>query len=555
MSYLTSARSRIEDSILSLSHEDARSHLLRGDSYSSIGTPRPPHLKYDDLTDGLPPHFKFDALLGEIWSILRQFSAEELYKKCMIAKPGDEEGVNYLLFQNKDSKYAWRRFQLINPVLYVALAHHVTEESAWATIRNRFQEFSKGGKIECASLPLKLSDDSFSGSPPLYWWKRVEQKSMELSLRFEHILTADLANCYDSIYTHSIAWALHGKETAKKHRDPKKIQYIGNVIDWHLRAMNHGQTNGIPTGSVLMDLIAEMVLGYMDLELTEKLECRKDIREYYILRYRDDYRIFVNDLTTGAEIMKSLTEVAMALGFQLNASKTKASDNIIRASMKEDKIAWITRKNRQERGNKPRKLEHRQSQTEAMLLKDLLIIHDHSCQFPNAGSLIKALEQCHRQLKTEKGNIRSPAAGVLASVVVDIAYRNPLRWHPCVALLSELFSLPSWRQDERRSELWKHAQEKLQRLPNTEYLELWLQRFTVPQKLRANYQGEICQLVDHLIKKEAGPPPDIWNLSWVKRVDDNLARLEYSGIVDLDNLNKAGETIPIKEYKSYWEYY
>jgi hypothetical protein len=28
--------------------------------------------------------------------------------------------------------------------------------------------------------------------------------------------------------------------------------------------MNNGQTNGIPQGSVLMDFIAEMVLGYID---------------------------------------------------------------------------------------------------------------------------------------------------------------------------------------------------------------------------------------------------------------------------------------------------
>ena len=44
-----------------------------------------------------------------------------------------------------------------------------------------------------------------------------------------------------------------------------------------------------------MDLIAEMVLGYADEQLTEKLTEQK-IENYKILRYRDDYRIFANSL-------------------------------------------------------------------------------------------------------------------------------------------------------------------------------------------------------------------------------------------------------------------
>ena len=35
--------------------------------------------------------------------------------------------------------------------------------------------------------------------------------------------------------------------------------------------MRYGQTNGIPQGSVLMDFISEMVLGYIDKLLEEKI--------------------------------------------------------------------------------------------------------------------------------------------------------------------------------------------------------------------------------------------------------------------------------------------
>ena len=61
-----------------------------------------------------------------------------------------------------------------------------------------------------------------------------------------------------------------------------------------------------------MDFIAEMVLCYSDVLLTQKLQ-NIDRTEYRILRYRDDYRIFVNSPQIGEEILKNLTEVLIEL--------------------------------------------------------------------------------------------------------------------------------------------------------------------------------------------------------------------------------------------------
>ena len=69
---------------------------------------------------------------------------------------------------------------------------------------------------------------------------------------------------------------MHTKETAKKDRNKKEL--IGNSIDRNIQSMQYGQTNGIPQGSTLMDFIAEMVLGYIDLELSEAIEKEKNNR-------------------------------------------------------------------------------------------------------------------------------------------------------------------------------------------------------------------------------------------------------------------------------------
>jgi len=107
--------------------------------------------------------------------------------------------------------------------------------------------------------------------------------------------------------------------------------------------MSYGQTNGIPQGSVLMDFISEIVLGYVDSLLTEELE-KLNIIEYKILRYRDDYRIFTNNSLLAEQITKILSEILSDLGLKLNADKTKASNDLIKSSIKSDKRYWIANK-------------------------------------------------------------------------------------------------------------------------------------------------------------------------------------------------------------------
>jgi RNA-directed DNA polymerase len=58
-----------------------------------------------------------------------------------------------------------------------------------------------------------------------------------------------------------------------------------------------------------MDFICEIVLGYADLELSDRLKAA-GLTEFRILRYRDDYRIFVNSPQIGEAILKSLSQLS-----------------------------------------------------------------------------------------------------------------------------------------------------------------------------------------------------------------------------------------------------
>ena len=272
--------------VLDYSYCEAQRFFLKEESYFNFD---------------LPKYFIFQGLLDEISQEIQDKQLSDYYGnvarssgKQKTTRPCDYENVNYRFLNNKDGKFAWRPSQLIHPAIYVYLVHQITREDNWSEIVKAFNGFSDNSKVKCFSLPLE-SEDILSDKATTIsnWWHSVEQKSVELALDYEYILHTDVSDCYGSLYTHSIAWALHTKQVSKDRRQDSSL--IGNIIDVCIQDMLFAQTNGIPQGSVLMDLIAEMVLGFADFELSQKMQGCPHLNDYEILRYRDDYRVFTNN--------------------------------------------------------------------------------------------------------------------------------------------------------------------------------------------------------------------------------------------------------------------
>ena len=246
--------------ILDFSEIKARTFLLKEDSYSNVD---------------LPEYITFQKILDDTYKSLENHKLSDFYDSDK--KPYKYDEVNYKIIANKDGLYAWRPFQLIHPALYVELVKQITEKDNWNIICSRFKEFQKNKKIQCASIPIVSTNPKKTQKSEQIttWWKETEQASIKQALEFSFIYVTDITDCYGSIYTHTICWALHGKDFAKRPENRKNSKLIGCLIDEKLRDMAFGQTNGIPQGSVLMDFIAEIVLGYADLLLSEKLKEEK----------------------------------------------------------------------------------------------------------------------------------------------------------------------------------------------------------------------------------------------------------------------------------------
>lgn len=100
---------------------------------------------------------------------------------------------------------------------YVALVDKITEPQNWGKIKERFKKFQQNPKIRCLSIPVKAENKQRDKAQQIsQWWEAVEQESIALSIDYDFIFETDIADCYSSIYTHSIAWAIETKETAKK---------------------------------------------------------------------------------------------------------------------------------------------------------------------------------------------------------------------------------------------------------------------------------------------------------------------------------------------------
>lgn len=497
--------------ILDLNSEEAKAFFLKEESYCSFE---------------LPEYFSFQAL---ITSLSKELKGKVLSDCTTAIKPKDVEGVNYTLLNNKDGKFAWRPFQLIHPALYVFLVQEISQENNWKIIQDKFIVFYANSKIECHSIPVVEENEKPDKQNQIYeWWQKVEQRSLALALEFNHLLHLDITDCYGSLYTHSISWAIHTTEEAKKPKNRDNSTLIGVAIDKHIQAMSYGQTNGIPQGSALMDFIAEIVLGFGDLLLTQELN-KLGITEYKIIRYRDDYRIFTNNPQQSSEIAKVLSNVLSRLNFKINSAKTHSTDDLILGSLKPDKVHWIYNK---------RKTDNIQQW--------LIQLYVLGKEYPNSGSLYKEakhfLDWLQFKEKSEQG-LEIQSVDILVSILINLAYNNPRLFALVVASLS--FIISKIEDKELQKQTLLKIKNKFSQLPNTSYLNIWLQRLTIKIDPAISYPGKLCgKVIDRNLS--------IWNSDWLnikfKKIVEETEIIINESIEKMEVIFSEKETQDLGEY-------
>lgn len=495
--------------LVELSNEEAKMYFLKGSSYFNAD---------------MPSYISFEPILNDVAAVLKGGN----YTAFKSTNPNDFSDVNYSFLSNKDGKFAWRPLELIHPAIYVSLVNVICDPENWTNIKKRISEF-EGGAVECCSAPvMSLDDEKDAATQIRSWWQRVEQRSLSYSLEFSHILHTDVTDCYGSLYTHSITWAIHGLEEGKKNKGDNSL--LGNKIDSHIQASRYGQTNGISQGSVLMDFVAEIVLGYIDEQINFELGEPTDFR---ILRYRDDYRILANSDDRAEEILKVISDKLRPVGMRLGVSKTLLNRNVVEGTIKPDKLAGI---DLQDLGDANAKT----------IQKQLLRLHSFGQRFPNSGALRRLVSEFYTSFSMQTE--RPDDLEVQVAIATDIGFVSPATFPAVAGILSRLISLAS---NEEKPKLWKRVCDKMDRVPYNGYLEVWLQRVTQPKTIgiRLDSNEPICKIVN-------GETPDLWENGWVasKDLKDALkvSKIVVGSAADTDEVVQPKEVELFKQ--NAWAY-
>jgi hypothetical protein len=193
-----------------------------------------------------------------------------------------------------------------NPYSFLRVADEIGTQ--WTTLDSHW----KRSTLSVSRPRFQSTASGLSNSASFY---EREQRRLAAATRARFRLSADIAQCYASIYTHALSWALTNKPDSKLHIND--LSWPGALLDQLLREAQDGQTVGVPIGPDSSLVAAEIILCAVDQRLQQN--CAKWVDAF---RAIDDYEIFVTKRSDAEDLLNVLQTELSDFELGLNASKT-----------------------------------------------------------------------------------------------------------------------------------------------------------------------------------------------------------------------------------------
>ena len=214
--------------------------------------------------------------------------------------------VSYRLTRNNNAP---RIIEIPHPIAYYRLCEEIRKH--WKEIITKIGEIDDYADTSMViPKPNNLNKRLVSMKS---YNKRDDDKFLILDKSFQkkYLVHIDIANCYPSIYSHSVPWALVGIKEAKENQKDSKKWY--NQLDFAIRSMQRNETIGLPIGPDTSSLISELILTRVD----------KELEQYDYLRYIDDYRCYCKSQEEADEFIRKASRELEKYHLRLNPKKTK----------------------------------------------------------------------------------------------------------------------------------------------------------------------------------------------------------------------------------------
>lgn len=254
------------------------------------------------LAEELPPPFVSHSFARFRKALLGDWSTESMYTKFR-SRPEPFSIPRY--------GAARRRITIPNPINYYRLATTISD--GWIEIRDhisksKITEFRPILDAEGQRSIFKLD------------FGIIDKRTAEILVDYDHAFKTDITRFYHSIYTHSIAWALYGKDWVKRnmHSTPFKNS-LGNQLDVELRKGQEDQSIGMPIGPDTSRILSEVVAVGLERELQPLLSNlnRRSVR------YVDDFLIGFDEGESEDQVASALEAAMSHYELDINVSKTR----------------------------------------------------------------------------------------------------------------------------------------------------------------------------------------------------------------------------------------
>lgn len=237
----------------------------------------------------LPPFFDTSTFSTNVAATLRQH------------KP---KNAPVLEFRSRRYDGLIRTLGIPHPVPYAILVNHVVDH--WVDLAKFLR--SDQSMVKPDGWPFRqrvvVMDYESSGSK-----MRRDAIAAQGS---RYVVRADVANCFPSIYSHAIDWALRGKAVAKT--DSKRKAWQAR-LDELLRNCHGRETKGVMIGPAISNIAAEIVLQRIDADLVND--------GFEFVRYVDDFTSYHATLEDAEKYVSRLDLSLAHYRLQLNTRKTR----------------------------------------------------------------------------------------------------------------------------------------------------------------------------------------------------------------------------------------
>lgn len=223
-------------------------------------------------------------------------------------------GYDYISYENIRNINVPRILAIPHPFGYANLCALISKE--WSNTQNYFKDKTEHQTHKISRVHLRKMMNKNSLFEMNY--KNFDDDGFpenDLLIRSNYIVKADISNCYPSIYSHAIPWALIGKKQAKLKSKPRFKNEWFNKYDELSRKIKNNETNGILVGPHTSNIISEIILVNVDYELEQK--------GYRFTRYIDDYTCYVGTYNDAEQFLIDLSTELKKFELSLNHKKSE----------------------------------------------------------------------------------------------------------------------------------------------------------------------------------------------------------------------------------------